>query len=550
MIYNKDIVLTELERMQPFLYELGTTIALLSEMAERRQVEKDLKEAKEHAEVASQTKSRFLAKMSHEIRTPMNGMLGMIDLTLDTRLTDEQHRNLSMVRSSALSLLTVLNDILDFSKIEVGKLDIEWIPFDIRGLMTDILSGFVVTANQKGLQLNHTVVSDVPEVVVSDPGRIRQILINLIGNAIKFTEAGKVEVTVALANDRHFIKEEDPELHRSCMLNFSVQDTGIGIPSNRQDMISEAFSQVDTSTTRRFGGTGLGLSIVSQLIHLMGGDIWLESEEERGSTFSCTIQARLPENTEEPLAFLEPAINVLIPDLHILIAEDNPVNQYFTAALLKRYGCSVELVHNGQQALDAITQKAYDLVFMDVEMPVLNGLETTRAIRERETDSGLHIPIIAMTAHAMAGDRERCIEAGMDEYLAKPIHTPGLLKAIKNTLSLDEETDDSEATIAWPDHFDQSPELLSELVTIFLNESPRFLGQIKQAIKQHDEEHLERAAHTLKGAVKHFGAKSLVVLSGQMERFGREKKFQEAASLLPRMEQATWQVCDVLRTRV
>jgi CheY-like chemotaxis protein len=241
------------------------------------------------------------------------------------------------------------------------------------------------------------VVSDVPEEMVSDPGRIRQILINLIGNAIKFKEAGKVEVTVALANDKPFIKEEDPELHRSCMLYFSVQDTGIGIPSNRQDMISEAFSQVDTSTTRRFGGTGLGLSIVSQLIHLMGGDIWLESEEERGSTFSCTIQAGLAENTEEPLAFLELAINVLIPDLHILIAEDNPVNQYFAAALLKRYGCSVELVHNGQQALDAITQKAFDLVFMDVEMPVMNGLETTRAIRERETDSGLHIPIIGMT---------------------------------------------------------------------------------------------------------------------------------------------------------
>jgi len=258
-------------------------------------------------------------------------------------------------------------------------------------------------------------------------------------------EAGKVEVTVALANDKPFIKEEDPELHRSCMLCFSVQDTGFGIPSNRQDMISEAFSQGDTSTTRRFGGTGLGLSIVSQLIHLMGGDIWLESEEERGRTFSCTIQARLAEITEEPLAFLEPAINVLIPDLHILIAEDNPVNQYFTAALLKRYGCSVELVHNGQQALDAITQKAFDLVFMDVEMPVMNGLETTRYSGTGDGFRSSH-PDYCHDAHAMAGDRERCIEAGMDEYLTKPIHTAGLLKEIKITLSLDEETDDSVGT--------------------------------------------------------------------------------------------------------
>lgn len=415
--------------------EIKGKVFICRDITVKKRAEEEMKKSIAAAESTSKAKSQFLANMSHEIRTPMNGILGMTTLTLMTDLTKTQRENLELVKNSADSLIRIINSILDFSKIEAGKLILEELDFDINTLVEKTIASFKYKAEEKGIDINSSINIKENKVYVGDPGRIQQILTNLIGNAVKFTEYGYVKLIVdtLLENDN------------SAILQFSVVDTGIGIPKDKIRNLFESFSQIDGSITRKYGGTGLGLAISKQLIEMMHGEIVVESIEGKGSSFIFTIQL----NVSAHKSHLEDNESFDIPTsekkLKILLVEDDKINQMVTIALIEKQGHSIELANNGIEAISKYKNEKFDLILMDIQMPEMDGIEATKKIRAYELNGNEYTPIIAVTAHAVQGDRERFLESGMDDYISKPLDIVKFYDIIRKHTGYDKNEVEKEA---------------------------------------------------------------------------------------------------------
>ena len=669
------------------------------DITQRKQTEAALLRAKIAAEAANQAKSEFLANMSHEIRTPLNGVIGMAELALDSKPDPVQQEYLETIKYSADTLLTVINDVLDFSKIEAGKLDLEAFDFNLRDALEETMKPLALRADEKGIELLCDIASDVPEMVQGDCSRLRQVILNLLGNALKFTHRGEVALKV----------EVESQEHDNRLIRFTIRDTGIGIAPEKRESIFDPFTQADTSTTRKYGGTGLGLTISARLVSMMGGKIWFESELGRGTQFHFTARLKALPCQEQadvniPAEILR-GMSVLIVDdnatnrrilremlsrwemrpheaeggtqalvqlisahtagnpyrlvltdmhmpsmdgftlveqvrqvpglstiaimmltsaghlgdaerckklgitsyllkpvrkwellnsilkivgeadsirprtetvqdhgapsstpLHILLAEDNRVNQRVAVRVLEKMGHSVVLANNGKEALSTLATQQFDLVLMDLQMPEMDGLTATKQIREQEIQTQAHLPIIAMTAHALKGDRERCLEGGMDGYVSKPINVKdlkdaiaavvqgGTIRGIASARPAEPAITPTGTTAAWNvsetlQRLGGDVQLLEEVIQIFLTETPLKLAKLREAIAQSSPDTMEKTAHSLKGELGYLGITAASQRARELEEMGRKNELENAASAFAALEAELIDVLASMRRR-